>query len=332
MSANDRSIEMRKAALPAVRPTIALALGGGGARGLAHILMLEVFDELGIRPKVIAGTSIGAVFGAAYASGMSAALIRAHAEEALGQRFDIIRQLLSARAEPVLKFLNFLPIRSSVLNGEVLLERMLPSAVARDFAELEIPLKIVATDYYAQDQTVFTEGSLRTAVAASVALPTLFTPITVDDRLLMDGGLVNPLPFDLLLGEADLTVAVDVSGAPILPSKRTHPSAFAALVASSQIMQRTIIRQKLKVQQPDIYIDVEVDEYYVLDFHRFKQILAAAAPAKEQLRRQLDRVLASQTLEGDGVPAASAPSPASPALPSPARTPRIPRLKPPQKR
>jgi NTE family protein len=331
MNAKDTAIEGGGTTLPAVRPTIALALGGGGARGLAHILMLEVFDELGIRPQVIAGTSIGAVLGAAYASGMSAALIRAHAEEALAQRFDIVRQLLSARAAPVMKLLNFLPIRSSVLNGEVLLERMLPSAVARDFAELEIPLKVVATDYYAQDQIVFTEGSLRTAIAASVALPALFTPITVNGRLLMDGGLVNPLPFDLLLGEADLTVAVDVSGAPILPGKRALPSAFAALVASSQIMQRTIIRQKLKVQQPDIYIDVEVDEYYVLDFHRFKQILAAAAPAKEQLRRQLDRVLAVQTLEGESVPDAGALPPAS-ALPKPGRKPRLPRLEPPRKR
>ena len=113
----------------------------------------------------------------------------------------------------------------------------------------------------------------------------------------MDGGLVNPLPFDVLNGDADITVAIDVSGAPVRPGKRPHPSAFAALVSSSQIMQRTIVREKLKVRQPDIYIDVEVDEYYVLDFHRFKQILAAAAPAKEQLRRQLERVLASQTLE-----------------------------------
>ena len=66
-------------------------------------------------------------------------------------------------------------------------------------------------------------------------------------------------------------------------------------MSSSQIMQRSIVREKLKAQQPDIYIDVEVDEFYVLDFHRFKDILAAAAPAKEQLRRQLARVLASQT-------------------------------------
>jgi NTE family protein len=88
-----------------------------------------------------------------------------------------------------------------------------------------------------------------------------------------------------------------VSGAPVAPGKRPHPSAFAALMASSQIMQRTIVREKLKVRQPDIYIDVEVDDYYVLDFYRFKQILADAAPAQAQLRRQLERVLASQAAE-----------------------------------
>ena len=88
--------------------------------------MLEVFDELGLKPAVIAGTSIGAVFGAAYASGLSARLIRAHTEETLSQRFDIVRQLLSARSEPVLKILNFLPIRSALLKPETLLE--LPAA------------------------------------------------------------------------------------------------------------------------------------------------------------------------------------------------------------
>lgn len=318
------ALQVRKSTLPVARPSIALALGGGGARGLAHILMLEVFDELGIRPKVIAGTSIGAVFGAAYASGLSAGLIRAHAEEALSQRFDIVRQLLSARSEPVLKILKFLPIRSALLNAESLLERMLPATVARDFADLEIPLKIVATDYYAQEQAVLTEGSLRTAVAASMALPAVFAPVTINGRMLMDGGLVNPLPFDVLNGDADVTVAIDVSGAPIAPGKRPHPSAFAALMSSSQIMQRTIVREKLKVQQPDVYIDVEVDEYYVLDFHRFKQILAAAAPAKEQLRRQLDRVLASQTLET--LPAVAAPEPAASPPNPPQRKGRLPSL------
>ena len=324
MKPTGRALQVRKPTLPVARPSIALALGGGGARGLAHILMLEVFDELGLKPKVIAGTSIGAIFGAAYASGMPASLIRAHAEEALSQRFDLIRQLLSARSEPVLKILNFLPIRSSLLNPEALLEFVLPSAVPRDFASLQIPLKVIATDYYAQEQAIVEHGPLRTAVAASMALPALFTPVTIDGRLLVDGGLVNPLPFDALNGDADITVAVDVSGAPLVPGNRPHPSAFSALMSSSQIMQRSIVREKLKARQPDIYIDVEVDAFYVLDFHRFKDILAAAASAKEQLRRQLARVLSSQAAET--LPAVATEAPVA-AVPEPRRKRRLPGLK-----
>jgi NTE family protein len=322
MSSTGKALQTRKTTLPVARPSIALALGGGGARGLAHILMLEVFDELGIRPKIIAGTSMGAIFGAAYASGLSAKLIRAHAEEALGQRFDILRQLFSARSEPILKFLNFIPIRSALLKPESVLELLLPSKVARDFAQLDIPLRIIATDFYAQEPVVLSHGPLRSAIAASMALPALFTPVTIDGRVLMDGGLVNPLPFDILMGEADIVVAIDVSGASTGPGKHPHPSAFGALVSSSQIMQRAIVREKLKVQQPDVYVDVEVDEFYVLDFHRLKPILAAAAPAKEHLRRQLKRVLSSHTLETQ--PAVSQPEIA----PSPSgRKRRLPRLK-----
>ena len=130
-----------------------------------------------------------------------------------------------------------------------------------------------------------------------MALPALFTPVTRDGRVLMDGGLVNPLPFDVLKGDADITVAIDVSGAALGPGHRSQPSAFSALVSSSQILQRSIVREKLKAQQPDIYIDVEVDEFHVLEFHRFKQVLTAAGHAKDQLKRQLERVLASQTAE-----------------------------------
>ena len=122
-------------------PSIALALGGGGARGLAHILMLEVLDELGLKPKVIAGTSIGALFGAAYASGLSARLIRAHTEEVLGQRFGFARSLLAARSEPVLRLLNILPVRSSLLSPELLLDQVLPSKVARGLRRSRHPVQ-----------------------------------------------------------------------------------------------------------------------------------------------------------------------------------------------
>jgi NTE family protein len=195
--------------------------------------------------------------------------------------------------------------------------------MARDFSGLTIPLKVVATDYYAQQQVVLSEGPLLSAIAASIALPALFTPVTIDGRMYMDGGLANPLPFDVIAGEADITVAVDVSGAPIMPGKRSHPSAFSALMSSVQILQRSIVREKLKARQPDIYIDVEVDEFYVLDFHRYKQILAAAAPAKEQLRSKLARVLASQPMET--LPTVATPEP-PPASPPPRKRRRLPSL------
>jgi NTE family protein len=294
-----KAVQIRKTTLPLARPSIALALGGGGARGLAHILMLEVFDELALKPRVIAGTSIGAIFAAAYASGLSAKLIRAHMQETLSSRsFEVARLLISARTEPILKILNILPVRSALLKPELLLDLVLPSKVARDFSNLQIPLKIVATDFYARDQVVIESGSLRAAVAASMALPAIFAPVMrPGGQVLMDGGLVNPLPFDLLHGEADIVVAVDVSGASTVPGKRLQPTAFEALMASSQILQRSIVREKLKVQQPDIYIDVEVDAFNVLDFRKFEQILRAAESAKAQLRRQLQRVLTSQTAE-----------------------------------
>ena len=226
MKPTGKALQVRKPTLPVARPTIALALGGGGARGLAHILMLEVFDELGLKPTVIAGTSIGAMFGAAYASGLSARLIRAHTEEVLSQRFGIARQLLVG-AGPSRCSSSSTSCRSapSLLKPELLLDHLLPSKVARDFAHLAIPLKVVATDFYAQEQVVIDEGALRSAVAASIALPALFTPVTRDGRLLMDGGLVNPLPFDVLDGAADITVAIDVSGASTRPrqARRSPP-------------------------------------------------------------------------------------------------------------
>jgi NTE family protein len=246
-------------------------------------------------------------------------LIRAHAEQILSQRLDIARLLFAARAEPIMKFFNVLPVRFALLKPEQLLESVLPSRVARNFAQLQIPLRVVATDFYAQEQVVLSQGALRTAIAASMALPAIFAPVVSEGRTLMDGGLVNPLPFDVIRAEADITVAIDVSGASTGPGKHPQPSAFSALMSSSQILQRSIVREKLKVDQPDIYIDVEVDEFHVLQFHRFRAVLEAAMPAKDKLRRQLLRVLASQTAET--LPAAAAPEAEG------GRKKRLPRLK-----
>jgi NTE family protein len=235
------------------------------------------------------------------ASGLPAAEIRAHTEEALSQRFDLIRQLVQARADPVQKLFNLLPLRSALLKPEALLDLVLPLRVAKSFEALQTPLRIVATDFYAQTQVVLKEGPLAPAVAASMALPAIFQPVTLEGRQLMDGGLVNPLPFDLIAGRADITVAIDVSGAAQEPEGANGPRAMEAVLAAAQILQRSIVREKLKSMRPDIYIDVDVYAFHALEFHRLKDVLAAAAPAKDALKRQLQRVLGS-VLVDDAVP------------------------------
>ena len=288
---------------PAPAP-IALALGGGGARGIAHIAALEAFDELGIKPAVIAGTSIGAIYGAAYASGLSAKYIRAHTEEMLSQRFDLVRQIFAARAQPISRLLSFMPVRNALLDAGALLEAVLPTGVPRTFEALAIPLKTVACDFYAQSEQISDAGDLRQAVAASIALPVLFAPVMIGGRAMVDGGFVNPLPFDIVAGGPAITVAIDVSGgspdthaalAP-LDRKRAQPSALDVLAASSQILQRAIVREKLRSRQPDILIAASVGDFSVIDFHKWREVLAACAPIKDQLKRELDRVLSSETI------------------------------------
>jgi NTE family protein len=274
--------------------------------------MLEAFDELGIKPKVIAGTSIGALYGAAYASGLSAAQLRAVTEETVGRRLDLLRQLFAARAQPAKRLLRFVPLRSPLLNPETLLDLVLPGKVVTDFAHLEIPLKVVATDLASHEMAVLTEGALRPAVAASIAIPVMFSPVVIGGRTLVDGGLVNPLPFDLIDGAADITVAIDVGGTSMEAEIGPRPSAIEIAVQSIQILQKSITRERLRYRQPDIYIEVAVDRFGALEFYKAHDILAAAGPAKAALKLQLARMLGSEPVEQvSAVP----PEPDLPALP-----------------
>ncbi|HPG89945.1 MAG TPA: patatin-like phospholipase family protein, partial [Hyphomicrobium sp.] len=160
-----------------VQPTIGLALGGGGARGLAHIAMLEAFDELGIKPGIISGTSIGAIFGAAYASGISGKELRAHTKDVLSPRFGLLRDLFAARSQRLQSLLNPFSARTSFLDPLAVLDLVMPKTVKRTFEDLHIPLRIVASDFYDQEPVVFKDGELLQAVAASMALPVIFQPV-----------------------------------------------------------------------------------------------------------------------------------------------------------
>ncbi len=277
---------------PAPLPRVGLALGGGGARGLAHVVVFEALDDLGVRPAMISGTSIGALLGAAYAAGLTGAHIRALVEETLGSRFDMIRQLLGARTAPLQRLFRILPLRSALLDPRVLLDFVMPSQIPDDFKDLEIPLRIVATDLASHDVRAYSQGDLRRAIAASIAIPVIFSPVEIDGRLMADGGLANPLPLDVLEGQTDIVVAIDVSGGSSEAQLGSHPSVTTVLVQSVQILQKTIIRERLRTHQPDLYLEFNLDTFGALQFHRARDILDAAEPMREEIKRRLSRLLA----------------------------------------
>lgn len=271
--------------------TIGLALGGGGAKGLAHLLMLEALDEMGLTPSCVAGTSIGAVFGAAYASGVGVGRIREAVDELLSVDGVRLRELFFRRdGLRVLEFFEPAFKGGGVLRGENFVTFLLENIATESFEDLRIPLKVVATDFWSREEIVFGSGPLGPAVKASMAVPWLFKPVRMGELLLVDGGAVNPLPYDLLQGDCDITIAIDVMGSRPNQGKE-NPSMLDYLFNTYQIMQKSIVRQKMRVRRPDIYIDVDVSGVRVMEFFKAGEIYRQAIPAKERLKRQLDRLL-----------------------------------------
>jgi NTE family protein len=274
------------AVVPLRRPTVAIALGGGGARGIAHIAALEALDELGIRPVAIAGTSMGAVIGAAYAAGLEASALHAHTLHVLRNRSDVMAKLLRARvgrfADLVLRGRGN-PI---MLDPEIFLELFWPEKMPEDFGQLAIEMMVVATNYSDKSAIVYRSGRLGPAVAGSMAIPGLFRPVEDGDRVLIDGGAVDPLPYDLLFGHADIVVAIDVTFGGRSRARRV-PSPLDSMFGAAQIMQGAITAEKIKRRPPDILVRPSVEQFGLLDFFRAGQILRAAEGSKEELKAAL---------------------------------------------
>jgi len=258
---------------------IGVALGGGGAKGLSHIAFLKALDELGLRPAVIAGTSIGAVIGGLYAAGVS-----------------------GTGLEQLLKTIGFKELYKIVLDFSILsnsaiftgkgveefLARRLPTPT---FEELDIPLKIVATDFWNRREVVFESGSLITAIRASMAMPAIFEPVLLDHKVLIDGGAVNPLPYDLIRQECDLTIAIDVSGEKTYAPEDPVPNMVESILSTFQIMQASIVEAKKRLSPPDIYVKPALTNIRVLDFYRYKEILAGVQDEVQGFKETLNKLI-----------------------------------------
>ncbi|WP_284178313.1 patatin-like phospholipase family protein [Rhabdaerophilum sp. SD176] len=259
------------------KPKIGLVLGSGGARGLAHIVVLETLDRLKIRPVEMAGTSIGAILGAAYASGVSGAELRAHAIRDFRNRTDVMTRLFQTRVGRFVDMFQQGLANPVLVDGEGILERFLPRPLPETFAELSIPLSIIAADFHRLDRVVFTEGALRPAVAASMAIPGLVRPVVYRDRVMVDGGAVDPLPVRAISGEADLIIAVDVSRAAAREESERIPNAVETGFRVFDLMQAALADAQASENSRPIYrLKAPVEGFNALDFFSAKGILAAS--------------------------------------------------------
>ncbi len=271
-------------------PKIGLALGGGSARGLAHIPMLEVLDDMGLVPSLITGCSFGALVGAAYASGMSGKEIRSHAEHLLGNRIEFARHLFGKRRIDVASLFSLRSLASLQLNGERLADAALPDGLPLAIEDLKIPLRILTTDYGNMCEHVISKGPLLKAVGASIAIPGVIAGPMIDGRLHVDGGVTNPVPFDHARDGCDFVIAIDVTGKPNLGNGR-HPSNISVAVGSLLIMFSKVAELNRQINAPDVYMQPDLSGVGATDFFKVREIFKAMDPEKERFRQMLEQSL-----------------------------------------
>ena len=275
---------------------VALVLSAGGARGFAHIGAIKVLEQHGYTITSVAGTSMGALVGAIYASGQL-------------QEFEEWVSTLDVME--VLKLTDITLSSKGFVKGKKVIEKMKEIVPERSIEDLHIPYSAVATDLIRGEERVFTEGNLFNAIRASISIPTFFQPCQIGDDFYVDGGLVNPIPINRVLrNRRDLLVVVNVNAdiphEPIEESKETrNDSEFLKRIRkirsksdrhipenvkdeigifnlnnrSISIMLNQIAALTLKNYKVDIKVELSRDSYGTYDFYKASEIISSGEKA-----------------------------------------------------
>lgn len=298
---------------------LGIALGGGGARGFAHVGILQVLDEAGINFQAISGTSIGSLIGAVYANRSLDRLT----ERSKQIRFFEIPQLLS----PAWSF-------SGAFSGKKALEFLSEFVTVENIEDLELPYAAVCADVYSGEIVTITSGKLLEATRASFSIPLVFTPIPKDRRMLVDGGMLDPVPVEAArkLG-ADFVIAVDLFGhlehrqraakgaakkvpkntflsldsalkylgsIPSMLSLRDvsedttarTPNYFEMLERTLAISQQQLTKYRLSESPPDVLMQPQVANIGLLDFHRGEEGIKAGRECAEEMLPLIEKLIA----------------------------------------
>ncbi len=285
----------------APRPTVALALGAGGAKGLAHIGVIEELDAQGFEIVAIAGSSMGALIGGIYAMG----------------KLDVYRDWVCALAKfDVLRLVDWTFSGGGLIKGERIIETLRALIGDTQIEDLPLAFTAVATDLDREREVWLTRGCLFDAIRASISIPTVFRPHTIGGRRLIDGALLNPVPVTPLIREtADYLLAVSVDGPALaatppplssepgaegsyrrriggfmnrrVPRGESHPSTpgtFDLLAQSMDLMQANLSRLRLAAYEPDLLIQLPRNMASAYEFYRARELIELG---REQTRTAL---------------------------------------------
>lgn len=287
---------------------IGIALGAGAARGWAHIGVLNALARLGVKVDVVAGCSIGAYVGSAFASG----------------KLDELEQWSNSLTEwQVFSMLGLGFRRGGLATGKRVFDKHRKDFCADSFENMQLPFTAVATDLYSGKEVVFNKGKPNTAIKASCAIPALFTPIEHDGRWLVDGAIVNPVPVNQCrqMG-ADFVIAVNLSTdfRPELfenmtfeeeeedtdgeeqgvagfmkqlfssggkSDKMEAPGIISVMSSSLEILQERVARSRLAGDPPDLLIEPQLGDVGLLEFYRAEEVNKKGYEAVERLAKQI---------------------------------------------
>lgn len=246
---------------------VALVLSTGGARGLAHIGVIEELEKRGCEITSVTGSSMGALVGAMYATGTMQ---------------ECKEWFCALNKRKIFGLADFTLSKEGIIKGDRILQTLSELIPDRNIEDLSIPYTAVATDVITEQEVVFETGSLHNAIRASISIPMLFRPLKIGDKTLIDGGIANPLPLNQVKRSQDtLVIAVDVNATNRFPTeeKQVHPNLYNLLTESSRIMQQQIIRFSIERYQPDLIIEIPGQSYDMLDFHKAPSIIETGREA-----------------------------------------------------
>jgi len=268
------------------RPKIGLVLSGGGAKGLAHIGVLKVIDSLGIKVDYIGGTSMGAIVGGLYASGYNAeqldsifsridvdALLQDYTPRESKSFYEKRNDEIYALTLPFNKFKLGLPsgLSKGLYNFNLISSLTQQVSHIRDFDQLPIPFLCIATDAETGEKVVLDSGVLAQNMIASGALPTLYSPVEMNGRLLIDGGVVDNYPIEELKARGlDIIIGIDVQDGLKSREELKGVTSVLAQINNFSMIEKMAGKQKAT----DIYIKPDIKGYTVVDFEKGNEIIA----------------------------------------------------------